>query len=161
MNEKNINAEPVSGKTDSFFGDRSIVMPAKILHKIKTNALINDLFITDIGFYPYALHHYRRRTSGINENILIYCINGSGIIQIYGQSYLIQPNSYFVIPANNPHSYWAIENDPWSIYWIHFGGAKSHCFEKFFGCPMKIKSVTSSRVDDRINLFNEILTSQS
>jgi AraC-like DNA-binding protein len=159
MNEKRINAEPVTGKMDSFFGDRSIVMSAKILHKIKANPLIKDLYVTDIGFYPYALHHYRRRESGIHENILIYCISGNGTIQIHGQSYLIEPNSYFVIPAHQHHIYWASENDPWSIYWIHFGGAKSHRFEKFFGLPIPIKTVTSSRVDDRINLFNEILTS--
>lgn len=159
MNEKKRNTEPVSGKMDSFFGDRSIVMSAKILHKIKANPLIKDLYITDIGFYPYALHHYRRRKSGIHENILIYCISGSGTIQIHGQSYLIKPNSYFVIPAHKSHSYWASENDPWSIYWIHFGGTKSYCFEKFFGVPTIIKTVTTSRVDDRINLFNEILTS--
>jgi AraC family transcriptional regulator, arabinose operon regulatory protein len=144
---------------NSFFGDRSIVMSTKILNKVKSNPLIKDLYITDIGFYPYALHHYRQRKSGIQENILIYCINGSGTIQVHGQFYLIKPNSYFVIPAHRSHSYWAAENDPWSIYWIHFGGAKSHRFEKFFGIPIMIKTVTTSRVDDRINLFNEILTS--
>jgi AraC family transcriptional regulator, arabinose operon regulatory protein len=159
MNFLNLKSEPITGKMDSFFGDRSIVMSEKILPKIKANFLIKDLYIKDIGFYPYALHHYRRRKSGIHENILIYCINGSGTIQIHGQSYLINPNSYFVIPAHQPHSYWASENDPWSIYWIHFGGPKSHHFEKFFGIPIMIKTIPTSRIDDRINLFNEILTS--
>lgn len=159
INIKKINTEPATGKMDSFFGDRSIVMSTKISNKIKSNPLIKDLYITDIGFYPYALHHYRRRKSGIQENILIYCISGSGTIQVHGQSYLMKPNSYFVIPAHQSHTYWAAENDPWSIYWIHFGGAKSHRFEKFFGVPTTIKTVTTSRVDDRINLFNEILTS--
>lgn len=68
-------------------------------------------------------------------------------------------STYFVIPANEPHEYWTSETDPWSIYWIHFGGAKSHCFEKFFGNPIFIHSTASSRLVDRINLFNEILTS--
>ncbi|MFW5872388.1 MAG: AraC family ligand binding domain-containing protein, partial [bacterium] len=134
-------------------------MSTKILHDIKSNPLIRDLYITDIGFYPCALHHFRRRKPGIHENILIYCINGSGSIQINEQFYLIKPNSYIVIPAHQSHTYWASENHPWSIYWIHFGGAKSYCFEKFFGVPITIKTLTNARVDDRINLFNEILTS--
>ena len=71
MNFLNLKSEPITGKMDSFFGDRSIVMSEKILHKIKANFLIKDLYIKDIGFYPYALHHYRRRKSGIHENILI------------------------------------------------------------------------------------------
>ncbi|MFW6273255.1 MAG: AraC family transcriptional regulator, partial [bacterium] len=66
----------ITKKMDSFFGDRSIVMSTKILHDIKSNPLIRDLYITDIGFYPCALHHFRRRKPGIHENILIYCING-------------------------------------------------------------------------------------
>jgi AraC family transcriptional regulator, arabinose operon regulatory protein len=154
-----LNLKSVTKKMDSFFGDRSIVISENILHKIKANIRIKDLYITDIGFYPFALHHYRRRKSGIHENILIYCINGSGTIQIHGQTYLMKPNSYFVIPAHQPHSYWATENDPWSIYWVHFGGSKSYFFENFFCFPIILKTVTTSRVDDRLNLFNEILTS--
>lgn len=158
MNKKEINYEPSTGKMDNFFGDRSIVMSIKILNKIKTNPLIKDLYITDIGFYPYALRHYRKRETGISEHILIYCINGSGTIQVNGQSYLIDPNSFMVIPAHQPHIYWASKKDPWSIYWIHFGGKKSQLFEKFFGYPVPIKACPDSRIDDRVNLFNEILT---
>ncbi|MCC5931736.1 MAG: AraC family ligand binding domain-containing protein [Cyclobacteriaceae bacterium] len=55
-----------------------------------------------------------------------------------------------MIPAHEPHIYWADEKDPWSIYWIHFGGAKSHCFEKYFGHPINIKATVNSRIADRI-----------
>jgi AraC family transcriptional regulator, arabinose operon regulatory protein len=149
---------PVTGKKDNFFGDRSIIMPAKIINEIKNNSLIYRLYITDIGYYPNASRHFRSRETGIKENILIYCISGNGIIQINGQSYDIEPNSFFIIPALEPHTYWAAERDPWSIYWIHFGGEKSHCFKKFYKRTIKLKSCPNSRINDRINLFNEILT---
>jgi AraC family transcriptional regulator, arabinose operon regulatory protein len=158
MHMKIINTAPETGKMDSFFGDRSIVISSRIRNKMKSNPLIKDLYITDIGFYPYALHHYRRRISSIDENILIYCISGSGTIQIHDTSFFIEPYTYFVIPAGQSHIYWASENDPWSIYWIHFGGAKCHRFEKYFGRPIMIKACVSSRFDDHIKLFNEILT---
>ncbi len=153
-----MNLEPTIGKMDSFFGDRSIVVSSKTLEGIKKNPLTKDLYMTDIGFYPAARRHFRKRTNGIDEHILIYCIDGNGIIQINEQSYLIEPNCYFVIPAHTPHKYWASEVDPWSIYWIHFGGSKSQYFEQFFNHIIKIKLMTSARIDDRINLFNEILT---
>jgi AraC family transcriptional regulator, arabinose operon regulatory protein len=159
MNFTKSKEEPTTGKMDNFYGDRSIVMSAKVLNNIKADPLIRGLYITDIGFYPNALRHYRKREKGISENILIYCIHGSGTIQAHGQSYFMEANSYFVIPAHWPHVYWASENDPWSIYWIHFGGARSLCFEKFFGHQIAIKAAASSRLVDRINLFNEILTS--
>ena len=159
MNSLKLESEPAIRKEDGFYGDRSIVMSAKLLKIIKTNPLIKRLYITDIGYYPNAVHHYRRREEGISENILIFCISGSGYIQVNGNSFLIKPNSYFVIPAFEPHLYHASENAPWSIYWIHFGGAKSHRFEIFFGRTIELKDCTSARIDDRINLFNEILTS--
>ncbi|MGF1583822.1 MAG: AraC family transcriptional regulator [Bacteroidales bacterium] len=150
--------DSISGKKDNFYGDRSIIVSVKVLKEIKINPLINRLYITDIGFYPHASRHYRIRETGIDENILIYCTNGNGKIQVNGQSYDIEPNSFFIIPALEPHAYMADKLDPWSIYWIHFGGEKSHIFKKFFKQAIKLKSAPGSRTNDRINLFNEILT---
>ena len=158
MKELRLKSELAKGKRDSFYGDRSIVMSANILKEVKNNPLINRLYVTDIGYYPHASHHYRSRKTGIDENILIYCISGSGIIQVNGQSYDIDPSSFFIIPALEPHIYSADEKDPWSIYWIHFGGEKSRHFKMFFKRIIKLKSCSNSRIDDRIYLFSEILT---
>ena len=149
---------PIDGKTDSFFGDRSVVMTKKQLKSIKNNPLISGLYISDIGFYPYARTHYRNRKTGINENILIYCIDGVGSIHIGSYVYELHANHYFVIPAHEAHAYWASERYPWSIYWIHFGGGRSSLFKEFFGEVTPISQSTKSRIDDRINLFNELLS---
>ena len=150
--------EPINGKTDSFFGDRSVVMTQKQLKTIKNNPLIGDLYICDIGFYPHARTHYRKRKTGISENILIYCIDGSGSIQVGSDVYKVQANHYFVIPAHEAHAYWASERFPWSIYWMHFGGERSFLFNEFFGKITPIEQSLKSRIDDRINLFNELLS---
>jgi len=158
MDELDKATVPVIGKMDSFYGNRSVVISSKLLKKIKSNNLINGLYITDIGFYPHAKNHFRKRENGIKENILIYCIDGQGSIQIKEQKYKITANSYFVIPCREPHIYWASETSPWSIYWLHFGGAKSSFFEKSFSQVIPVEPSSSSRIDDRIKLFNEILT---
>lgn len=158
MDKLKSKQESTNGKMDSFFGDRSIVISSKKRKEIKNNPLINNLYITDIGYYPHAVHHFRRREKGIDEHILIYCTNGSGIIQLDGQSYLIESNCYFIIPAHKTHLYRASENEPWSIYWIHFGGNKSNLFKNYFGRIIAIKAGTNDRINDRIDLFNEILT---
>lgn len=150
---------PPDGKKDNFYGNRSIVILARDLKKIKSDAMTNDLYITDIGFYPHAKHHFRKREDTIDEHILIYCIDGYGSIHLNGKTHEMRPNTYFVIPAGEAHSYWASEQTPWSIYWIHFGGHRSHGFKKFFAQTRDIEPTTSSRIDDRIRLFNEILTS--
>ena len=149
---------PNQGKKDNFFGNRSIVILARDLIKIKSDNITKGLYITDIGFYPHAKNHFRKREETIDEHILIYCIDGHGFIHLDDQTYEIRPNSYFVIPARTAHRYWASKDTPWSIYWVHFGGYRSHDFKDFFGRTIDIEPTCSSRIDDRIQLFNEILT---
>lgn len=149
---------PFVGKSDSFTGDRSIVLSKKQCKIIKENPLIRDLYISDIGFYPHAKNHYQKRKAGINEHILIYCIDGTGAIQVRDDIYKLKPNNYFVIHSHEAHTYWSSEDAPWSIYWLHFGGQRSFSFEKFFCKIIQIEPSISSRIDDRIKLFNELLT---
>ncbi len=150
--------EPSFGKRDSFFGDRSVVLSQKQLNSIKNNPISAGLYISDIGFYPHAKTHLRKRVKGLDEHILIYCIDGSGTIQMDDTSYLLESNSFFVIGAHEKHKYWSSENSPWSIYWLHFGGKRSHCFKAFYNRIVKIEQSNRSRIDDRLKLFNEILT---
>lgn len=155
--DKNL-APPLLGKSDSFTGDRSVVLSHKQLKNIKENPLIKELYITAIGFYPHAKHHYRERKKGIDDCILIYCIDGCGTILIENKEYELEPNSFFVIPPHVAHTYWASPTTPWSIYWLHFRGKRSSWFTEHFGKISTIKQSTKSRIDDRIEQFNELLT---
>lgn len=155
--DKNIE-EPIKGKTDSFFGDRSVVLSKNQIKFIKETPLISGLFISDIGFFPHAMNHYRKRKKGISEHILIYCIDGNGSILVENKIFNLIPNSYFVIPAHKAHTYWASEQSPWSIYWLHFGGERSLCFKDLFGQIISIDRSLDSRIEDRIKIFNELLT---
>ena len=53
-----------------------ILMPKDVIRKIEKNPLINDLYITDIGYYPSAKYHYRSRENGAEEHILFYMTIG-------------------------------------------------------------------------------------
>jgi len=156
-NEIKIN-EPINGKKDSFIGDRSVVLSKKQLKSIKKNQISSGLYISDIGFYPHAKNHFRKRTKGVEENILIYCIDGHGYIQLGEDLHKITTNTYFIIKANESHMYWASKSAPWSIYWIHFGGKRSHLYAKHFSKVIPINPPLDSRTNYRIRLFNEILT---
>lgn len=146
------------GKIDGFYGNRSIVLPPKILKRIKSNPLTNSLYITDIGYYPHATDHYRLRENGISENILIYCINGNGSIKSGEHLISLEANSLFIIPAHKPHEYWASNCNPWSIYWIHFAGDKGNLLKSFFGKVIQLDIKCAFRSDERVNLFYEILS---
>lgn len=144
-------------KQDGFPGQLSYVIPAKILELVKQNPLIADLYITDIGYYPEARHHFRKRENGADQAILIYNVSGKGIIEIGNKELELLPNHFVMIPKNIPHSYSADKQDPWSIYWIHFAGSKAQFFSSAALTSVHIEKSKTSRTNERFELFNEIL----
>jgi len=144
-------------KEDGFPGQISYVLPEKIIGLIRENPLISDLYITDIGYYPKAVHHFRERISGSSQFILIYCVDGQGIIKLNETRYTVPANHFFIIPARIAHAYQSDESDPWSIYWIHFSGAKAGLFARQACQSLPVDRNKTSRNNDRIDLFSEIL----
>lgn len=115
-----------------FVGQRMIIIPKKILNDVAKNPLIGRLYITDIGFFPKALHHYRERKSGSAQHILIYCAEGRGTVRIYDKEITINPGEYILIPPKTRHAYSAVKKYPWSIYWLHFTGPHAEIlFKKY------------------------------
>ncbi len=143
-------------KEEGFPGQISFVLPAKICTILKENPIIADLYLTDIGYYPKARHHYRERDQGSDQVILIYCIDGHGEIRIGETTHLLSADHFFIIPATVPHAYRSDEKNPWSIYWIHFSGSKAGLFTRFSGQSIAIDRGKTSRINDRLDLFSEI-----
>lgn len=104
-------------------GRQRIEVPRSVLRSsILSNPLLRSLYIVSLGFYPKAKGHYTKRKYGLNENFLFYCVDGYGSYELDGEKYYVGPNEFFILPQNVSHSYGSATNDPWSIYWVHFGG---------------------------------------
>jgi AraC-like DNA-binding protein len=113
-------------KKEGFQGQKAIVLPRNILSQYcERNKITNNLYVTDIGYYPKARFHYRERPRGAEQHILIYCQAGSGTAVIKKETYEIEAGDFFIVPMHTPHTYHANENNPWTIYWIHFKGSIS------------------------------------
>lgn len=136
--------------------NKMIVLPKSIINELKGNNLTNSLFVTDIGYYQNANKHFIERKSGSLQHILIYCIDGSGWVEIDDKKQIIQKNQYIIITPNTPHRYGSNHKNPWSIYWIHFTGSKSHLFVNHPNKKIEIDLATNARYSDRIILFDEI-----
>ncbi|NDW18819.1 AraC family transcriptional regulator [Dysgonomonas sp. 216] len=141
---------------DGFKGERAIVTPYNIRTYQKENYITKQMYITHIGYYPDAKFHLRKRDKGAKENIFIYCEKGSGWIEYNNERFQLKENSFFVIPANEPHTYGADKRNPWSIYWLHFQGDNVEMFKSIMGKLIHIEHSERSRIQDRIQLFNEI-----
>ena len=143
-------------KEDGFPGQISFVIPEKILGLVQGNSLIADLHLTDIGYYPLARYHFRERNMGCAQFILLYCIEGKGEIRLNETIHSVSADQFFIIPVGMPHAYHSDEEDPWSIYWIHFSGSKASNFTKFACQSISIERGKNSRISDRLELFSEI-----
>ena len=80
------------------------------------------MYICGLGYYPKAEGHYTYRKKGLPDNFLFYCVDGYGWYKIGDKQYKVSPNQFFILPQNTEHAYGSQENNPWSIYWVHFGG---------------------------------------
>lgn len=146
---------------DGFQGERSIILPDMIRRLCKSDLLLNQLYITDIGYYPHATYHYRERPNGIEQYILIYCLKGSGWYKVRDKRYEVKENQWFIIPQGQPHVYASNNDDPWTIYWLHFTGHMAPFYGDNHQVPKAISSDETSRISDRIEIFEEIFLALS
>jgi len=108
-------------KEDSFRDERYILLPVTSFSNFLDHPLINHNYITELGYYPSAKHHFRERFEGAKETIMIYCLDGKGTIEFKNNKKVeMVRGSFFCIPKNTYHRYYADSLNPWSILWIHF-----------------------------------------
>ena len=116
-------------KRDGFKGEQMIVLPTEAFQPFIENPLVRRMYLTDVGYFPKALHHFRERREGIEEYILLYCTEGSGTIQIPGKPVItLHEGAAFCIPPLTGHRYFASPQDPWSLLWVHFKGEDTTFF---------------------------------
>lgn len=141
---------------DGFKGSRSFVFPHDIVKKMEEDPFAKDLHITDIGYYPVAHYHYRERSEGCDQFVLLYCVAGKGWCKFGNQRYELRAHQFIVLPIHTTHAYGADVNNPWSIYWIHFAGEKAPYFAGSLNKITEISPTEHSRIEERIDLFEEM-----
>ncbi len=141
---------------DGFKGQKAILIPYNIRQIQSLNSITKQLYVTHIGYFPEAKHHYRERKYGAKEYIIIYCSQGEGWIFYNHEKFELKQHEVFIVESEMPHSYGASLTNPWSIYWVHFCGQDSNQFRSIFGKVIQLHESENSRISDRILLFEEM-----
>lgn len=115
-------ADPIGTKREGFSGEQIFVLSPRTFEGYIDHPLVRRLYLTDIGWFPHAEGHYRRRRNGTPEYILLYATSGSGTIELPDRKIRLGAGEVFVIPAGMPHVYYASGKDPWSLLWVHMRG---------------------------------------
>lgn len=147
----------MAGQKDGFRGERAFILPPAYIAEMEKDPVGSLLHITDIGYYPVASNHLRRRGEPIAQWVLIYCRAGKGWYVVDDRRHEVGPDSYFVLPPGKAHAYGAEPDDPWTIYWVHFRGTMAAELAPQAEGPVAVRPGETSRIADRLALFEEIM----
>jgi AraC family transcriptional regulator, arabinose operon regulatory protein len=138
-------------------GRQRIEIPKTVLKsRVHSNEWLRQLYICSLGYYPRAAGHYTYRKKGLPENFLFYCVDGSGWYKIGNKKFTINANEFFILPQNVEHSYGSSEKDPWSIYWVHFGGEMSASFNAMHAVKKHFHPCHIKTNDEIFSLFTKL-----
>jgi AraC-like DNA-binding protein/quercetin dioxygenase-like cupin family protein len=148
-------------RIDGFEGQKMISIPTSVYDKLHhENAHLSRIFIKHIGYFPKAAHHYREREKGCEDNILIYCLRGKGWFTLGEKTFYVGPNQFIHVPATG-HSlrYGAEEEDPWTIYWVHYSGPSMHAFNASLKITERHGTQNIHFNEKAINIWNDMYQS--
>jgi AraC-like DNA-binding protein/mannose-6-phosphate isomerase-like protein (cupin superfamily) len=143
---------------EGFKGQRLLSLPDEQLNQYAADSLIGALYVRKMGFFPKVQFHYMNKEQGTDYHMLIYCTAGRGWYVLAGERYEVKSNQYIIIPPNMPYSFGACDEDPWTIYFIHFRGTLAPCFLPHTYAPSTIVPGKNSRIQDRLDMFEEIFS---
>jgi AraC family transcriptional regulator of arabinose operon len=142
---------------EGFEGQEMFVIPRPVLAKARLHPLVRGLYPTDIGWYPQARYHYRNRENGAPEDHLMMCLDGHGYVVVNDKKSHLQAGELIIIPRNSRHTYWAAEDRPWSIYWMHFRGVDSSYYVDRIPSVAEPVAFDDSARDEAARLFHDCL----
>lgn len=108
-------------RPDGFPGQRMLVLPRSRVAQALTAPGTRRLSVTDVGYFPVARNHGRRR-SAIDETVVMVCVAGRGWCDTPGGHWDVGPGDGIILPAGRPHGYGSTAADPWTLWWMHVAG---------------------------------------
>ena len=68
-----------------------------------------------------------------NKFIIHFVLDGAGFYSAGGQTWSLTPGQMFIIYPNEPITYAADDNQPWTYAWIGFRGIRAHALARECG----------------------------
>ncbi len=100
------------------------ILPTDIVARLALHPLARGLYPTSFGFYERAEAHFIRRDAH-DDWLFLYCVDGHAMAEYGGSEHPVQAGDLLVLPCGVPHAYWAVDPNPWTIYWVHFSGQQA------------------------------------
>lgn len=149
----NVNNKRIA---DGFPGARHVNIPPDIVGKAANSPVSKNLFPTSIGFFSFADGHYFDRPKGIDENIVIGCISGSGKCKIGDKEWQLKGNELIFLPKSTPHAYESCPVNPWTIMWCHYVGEQCSDYHQSLNISANAPLMRVSSISELMTSFEEV-----
>lgn len=115
----------VRTRPHGFTNERHVILPADVRRLALTAAITGGLLPVALGHFPHAQGHLVQRRQGVDDFILMLCVEGGGWCRFGGRHWRLHAGQAVIVPRGLPHAYGTAKRQPWSIYWAHFGGRQA------------------------------------
>ena len=88
-------------------------------------------YVQETGYYKLKESHkaYRKH---LDSFLIVLVLSGSGTLMYYDKIYELNAGSCFFIDCKLSYSHQSSHSDPWELMWVHFHGATSTEYYRFF-----------------------------
>lgn len=88
-------------------------------------------YVQETGYLKLRESHVARRKN-LDSYLIVLVLSGSGTLMYNGQMYPLREGSCFFINCLIPYYHQSSDSDPWELIWVHFHGATSPEYYRYF-----------------------------
>ena len=140
---------------------RYFKIPSPLVEEQKTNPLTGNLYFTEIGEIEVGRGSIWNKGEKLENNILVYCTKGSGIVMISDEQIPVSSDQFFIIPQGDVFKYYSVIDTNSRLLVVHFNGKHSKLMGKEFSVVRNLISSVNNLVANREMLFEEIFKNLS
>jgi YesN/AraC family two-component response regulator len=136
-------------------------IPVPLIEEQKANPLTSGLYFTEIGEIEVDGGTIWSSDKKLENNILVFCTKGSGIVMISGEQIPVSGDQFFIIPKGEVFKYYSVINENSKLLVVHFNGKNSALMGKGFSVVRNLIPSVNNLVANREMLFDEIFNNLS
>ncbi|GAB1454279.1 AraC family transcriptional regulator [Draconibacterium sp.] len=140
---------------------RYFKVPSSLIEEQRINPLTRALYFTEIGEIEIMQGTIWGSAEKLENNILVYCTKGSGIVVISKEQIPVSNDQFFIIPQGDAFKYYSVINENSKLFVVYFNGNNSNLLGKEFSVVRNLIPSVNNLVANREMLFDEIFNNLS
>ncbi len=140
-------------------GSLRYIIPQRLIKLLEKHPLTRELYPISFGHYQRAKGHSMNRSQHKDE-LLIYCTEGEAEVVTGQQALKVVAGDLLYLPAGEAHRYTTLDNNPWTIHWVHYSGPLASYFRQYLGFSGLNRRINLGRQPRLLVDFNGLLSVQ-